>query len=145
MPSSPSPRWAEQPWHTELPCCKDAGAAFLVSALHLQERPASRVSLAHLMLGDPNDIKNQGIFTCVPQIILPMYAVGYSCPHSPTRRQAVNLLLSTRRREGLWDATMAEKIVEWVVAVEEEFIVGEYVEEDMRMVKLTLKYDLMGG
>ena len=102
------------------------------------------VSLAQMIIGDPTDKHSQGVFTFVPQIIVPLYVVGHSCPHSPTRREAIELLLSTRRREGLWDGTMAGKIVEWVMHVEEEFLEGEYVPEDMRMVKLTMKYDLMG-
>lgn len=102
------------------------------------------VSLAKIILGDPSDKQNQGVFTFVPQVIVPLYVVGYSCPHSATRRDAIRLLISTRRREGLWDAVLAGKIVEWVMNVEEEFIEGEYVPEDMRMVKMTLKYDLVG-
>jgi len=101
------------------------------------------VSLAKIIVGDPTDKQNQGVFTFVPQIIIPLYVVGYSCPHSPTRREAIRLLISTRRREGLWDAVMAGKIVEWVMHVEEELLEGEYMPEDMRMVKLTMKWDLM--
>jgi hypothetical protein len=101
------------------------------------------VSLAKIIVGESTDKHNQGVFTFVPQIIIPLYVVGYSCPHSPTRREAIRLLVSTRRREGLWDATMAGKIVEWVMNVEEEFLEGEYVPEGMRMVKLTMKWDLM--
>ncbi|KAE9367259.1 hypothetical protein N431DRAFT_495543 [Stipitochalara longipes BDJ] len=102
------------------------------------------VSLAKIILGDSINKHSQGVFTFVPQVIVPLYVVGYSCPHSPTRREAIRLLVSTKRREGLWDATMAGKIVEWVMHVEEEFLEGDYVAEEMRMVKLTMKYDLMG-
>jgi aldehyde:ferredoxin oxidoreductase len=76
---------------------------------------------------------------------VPLYMVGYSCPHSKTRREAIGLLLGTRRREGLWDAVMAGKIVQWVMEVEEEGGLDDegYVREDGRMVNLTLRYDLM--
>ena len=101
------------------------------------------VSLAKIILGDPTDKQNQGVFTFIEQLITPIYVVGYSCPHSPTRREAIRLLLSTRRREGLWDTFIVGKIMEWIMDIEEEFIKGEYVPEDTRTAKVTLKYNLI--
>lgn len=103
------------------------------------------VALARLILGDPTLKKNQGMFTFVPQVIVPLYVVVYSCPHSKTRGEAIGLLLETRR-EGLWDAVMAVKIAQWVMGFEEEggLDCEGYVREEGRMVKLTLRYDLMG-
>lgn len=101
------------------------------------------IALSRLILGNPTDTKNQGVFTFVPQVIIPLFMVGYSCPHLPTRREAVELLLSTRRRECLWDSTMAGQIVQWVMGIEGEYLEGDYVPDHMRMLKLTLTHDLI--
>jgi hypothetical protein len=101
------------------------------------------VSLARLILDHPAAKLHQSRFTFAPHVIVPLYMVGYCCPHSGTRREAISLLLSTPRREGLWDGMMAGKIVEWLMNVEEEHIEGEYVPEEMRMVKVSLKFNMM--
>jgi hypothetical protein len=101
------------------------------------------VSLTRLILGHPAAELHQGRFTFAPHVIVPLYVVGYCFPHSGTRREAISLLLSTPRREGLWDGVMAGKIVEWLMNVEEEHIVGEYVPEEMRMVKVSFIFNMM--
>jgi hypothetical protein len=101
------------------------------------------VSLARLILGHPAAGPHQGRFTFAPHVIVSLYVTAYCCPHSGTRREAISLLLSTPRREGLWDGVMAGKIVEWLMNVEEEHIEGEYVPEEMRMVKVSLKFNMM--
>jgi hypothetical protein len=53
-------------------------------------------------------------------ILPPLYIVGLRCRHSGTRREAVALLLSSPRREGVWDGILVGKIVQWIVDLEEE-------------------------
>lgn len=54
-------------------------------------------------------------------IVIPsMYLVGMKCRIRSTRRQAIELLLSRPRREGIWDGILYGKIAEWVRKVEDD-------------------------
>ncbi|KAF5505298.1 Aspercryptin biosynthesis cluster-specific transcription regulator atnN [Colletotrichum siamense] len=53
-------------------------------------------------------------------IVPPLFVVATKCRHSIIRRQAIQLLSSSARREGMWDSELTARIGQWVVNIEEE-------------------------
>ena len=49
----------------------------------------------------------------------PLYYVAMKCRDGTTRRRAVNLLLQSPRREGMWDGCVVGQFAQHIVAVEE--------------------------
>lgn len=58
-------------------------------------------------------------FTMTPGCVFPLYFTAARCRHSPTRHRALHLLRNCRRREGLWDSTLAAHVAERLIALEE--------------------------
>lgn len=56
------------------------------------------------------------------QIIIPLMAVGWIYRHRSLRREAIQLLLRSPRKEGLWDGVVLGKIMAWLSGVEEEML-----------------------
>lgn len=52
-------------------------------------------------------------------IVTPLFICATRCRLSSVRHDAINLLLHSRRREGLWDAELAGRIAERIVSLEE--------------------------
>ncbi|KAJ3458508.1 hypothetical protein MRS44_012617 [Fusarium solani] len=52
-------------------------------------------------------------------IIAPLFVVATKCRDPGTRRQAIQLLRSSARREGMWDSEMVAHISTWVMKLEE--------------------------
>lgn len=52
-------------------------------------------------------------------IVPPLYVVATKCRDPRIRRQAVQLLRSSARREGMWDSELAANIGQWVMEIEE--------------------------
>ncbi|KAM5375315.1 hypothetical protein ACJZ2D_006015 [Fusarium nematophilum] len=52
-------------------------------------------------------------------IIAPLFVVATKCRDPVTRRQAIQLLRSSARREGMWDSEMVAHISSWVMDLEE--------------------------
>lgn len=52
-------------------------------------------------------------------IVTPLFICATRCRLSSIRHRAINLLLHSRRREGLWDAELAGHIAERIVSLEE--------------------------
>lgn len=52
-------------------------------------------------------------------IVPPLFVVATKCRDPKLRRQAIQLLRSSARREGMWDSELAANIGEWVMQVEE--------------------------
>lgn len=52
-------------------------------------------------------------------IVPPLFVVATKCRHPVIRRQAIQLLRSSARREGMWDSELTARIGEWVAIVEE--------------------------
>lgn len=52
-------------------------------------------------------------------IVPPLFVVATKCRDPQTRRQAIQLLRSSARREGMWDSELAANIGHWVMQVEE--------------------------
>ncbi|PHH82066.1 hypothetical protein CDD82_7147 [Ophiocordyceps australis] len=53
-------------------------------------------------------------------IVPPLFVVATKCREPRLRRQAIQLLSSSARREGMWDSQLAARIGQWIMEVEEE-------------------------
>ena len=53
-------------------------------------------------------------------IVPPLYVVATKCRNHSIRWQAIRLLRSSSRREGMWDSNLSAHIGEWVASIEEE-------------------------
>ncbi|PKS05263.1 hypothetical protein jhhlp_008634 [Lomentospora prolificans] len=53
-------------------------------------------------------------------IVPPLYVVATKCRNHSIRWQAIRLLRSSSRREGMWDSQLSARIGEWVASIEEE-------------------------
>lgn len=53
-------------------------------------------------------------------IVPPLYVVATKCRDPILRRQAIQLLRSSARREGMWDSELTARIGMWIAEVEEE-------------------------
>ncbi|KAH6626195.1 hypothetical protein B0J18DRAFT_134271 [Chaetomium sp. MPI-SDFR-AT-0129] len=53
-------------------------------------------------------------------IVPPLYVVATKCREPHIRRQAIQLLRSSARREGMWDSELTARIGTWIAEIEEE-------------------------
>lgn len=53
-------------------------------------------------------------------IVPPLYVVATKCRNAIIRRQAIQLLRSSSRREGMWDSELSARIGKWITDIEEE-------------------------
>lgn len=53
-------------------------------------------------------------------IVPPLYVVATKCRNPVIRRQAIQLLRSSSRREGMWDSELTARIGSWIMEIEEE-------------------------
>ena len=81
-------------------------------------------------------------FTCSFRCVFPLYMVAKKCRDPTIRREAIRLLLSRPRREIFWDSIIAAKVCLWVVKIEEEGMVGDFVTEEMRVRNVGVKFKL---
>ncbi|KAK7757195.1 hypothetical protein SLS62_000744 [Diatrype stigma] len=58
-------------------------------------------------------------------IVPPLFVVATKCRDHLTRRQAIQLLRTSSRREGMWDSELAARIGMWIMAIEEEDTEGD--------------------
>lgn len=65
----------------------------------------------------PNHLKPS--FAADLGIVPPLYVVATKCRDPRLRRQAIQLLRSSARREGMWDSELTARIGEWCMQVEE--------------------------
>ncbi|KAF3068927.1 hypothetical protein GL218_08132 [Daldinia childiae] len=52
-------------------------------------------------------------------IVPPLFVVATKCRDPVTRRQAIQLLRTSSRREGMWDSELAARIGMWIMEIEE--------------------------
>lgn len=52
-------------------------------------------------------------------IVAPLYVVATKCRQPVLRRQAIELLSGSSRREGMWDSDLTARVGQWVMALEE--------------------------
>ncbi|KAI5461213.1 hypothetical protein BGZ63DRAFT_229855 [Mariannaea sp. PMI_226] len=57
-------------------------------------------------------------------IVPPLFVVATKCRDPITRRQAIRILQSSPRREGMWDSAMISRIATWVMNLEESAVLA---------------------
>lgn len=53
-------------------------------------------------------------------IVPPLFVVATKCRDRKLRRDAIRLLLSSPRREGMWDSILSGRVAQWIMEIEEE-------------------------
>ena len=90
-------------------------------------------------------------FTSEMCLIAPLFIVATQCRNRKTRREAIRLLLSRPRREGLWDGMFCARFSEQVMEIEEEAMsldddwnpsASEQVPDGKRVVIKEIVFDL---
>lgn len=85
-------------------------------------------------------------------IVAPLFVVATKCRDRKLRREAVRLLMSSPRREGMWDSILCGKVGQWMMEVEEEGMrqfevwdpigANEVVSADRRVMVKEISFDL---
>lgn len=79
------------------------------------------VDIARILLDQPVKAEGGGMgFVFDMQIIVPLMTVGWIYRHRALRREAIQLLLRSPRKEGVWDGIVVGKIMAWLSGIEEE-------------------------
>ncbi|TAQ84127.1 hypothetical protein B7494_g7553 [Chlorociboria aeruginascens] len=87
----------------------------ILSGTYLSPLPRSRSS-------ETNNNQDISSFCFEVRIIPALYLVATKCRVHSYRAEAISLLLSSHRREGMWDSYLAGKVGEWIMGIEEETI-----------------------
>lgn len=53
-------------------------------------------------------------------IVPPLFVVATKCRDRKLRREAIRLLMSSPRREGMWDSLLSGRAATWIMEIEEE-------------------------
>ncbi|KAG0648633.1 Aspercryptin biosynthesis cluster N [Hyphodiscus hymeniophilus] len=85
-------------------------------------------------------------------IVPPLFVVATKCRDRKLRREAIRLLMSAPRREGMWDSILCGKVGTWIMEVEEEGLGAfdpfnprsftQIVAEDQRVMVKEILFDL---
>jgi hypothetical protein len=85
-------------------------------------------------------------------IVPPLFVVATKCRDRKLRREAIRLLMSSPRREGMWDSILCGKVAQWIMEVEEEGMrdfeiwdpvgANEMVKDDRRVMVKEISFDL---
>ena len=85
-------------------------------------------------------------------IVPPVFVVATKCRDRKMRREAIRLLMSSPRREGMWDSILCGKVGAWIMEVEEEGLTPfdhfnplsttQVVGEDQRVMVKEILFDL---
>jgi hypothetical protein len=85
-------------------------------------------------------------------IVPPLFVVATKCRDRKLRREAIRLLFSSPRREGMWDSILSGRVGEWIIEIEEEGLspwerpwgkaAMEKVEEERRVMVKEILFDL---
>jgi hypothetical protein len=91
-------------------------------------------------------------FACDLGIIAPLFVVATKCRDRKLRREAIRLLMSSPRREGMWDSILTGRAAQWIMEIEEEGLspwdgpfgraAKETVKEDQRVMVKEILFDL---
>jgi len=89
------------------------------------------VEIARLLLDQPpkSETGETG-FVFDMQIIVPLMTVGWIYRHRALRKEAIQLLLRSPRKEGVWDGIVVGKIMAWLSRIEEEGLRGDEDENE---------------
>lgn len=77
------------------------------------------VDISRILLGRGEELGNEG-FIFDMQIIVPLMTVGWIYRHRALRKEAIELLLRSPKKEGVWDGIVVGKIMAWLAGIEEE-------------------------
>lgn len=82
------------------------------------------ITLAELVLNAyvTASSNSKASFSLCLSIVGPLYDITRRCRDPLIRRRAIEMLRTCRRREGLWDSSLALLVVERIVAIEEDDI-----------------------
>lgn len=84
------------------------------------------VDIARTLLKQPDSHGPTGTgYVFDMQIIVPLMTVGWVYRHRSLRREAIQLLLRSPRKEGVWDGIVVGKIMAWLADLEEEGLGSE--------------------
>jgi hypothetical protein len=75
-----------------------------------------------ILKGDDNGHETtarEPIYSSGLGIVMPLHMIAARCRNPSVRQGAVDMLLQARRREGLWDSTLVEKIVSTTIKLEQ--------------------------
>ncbi|KAH7348427.1 hypothetical protein BKA65DRAFT_397532 [Rhexocercosporidium sp. MPI-PUGE-AT-0058] len=73
---------------------------------------------------------------------MPLQVVALNYRHRALRKEVMTVFSSLPRREGVWDALMVTKVLEWISALEDEGLTDEeYIPEDAIATLSALKVD----
>jgi hypothetical protein len=85
-------------------------------------------------------------------IVPPLFVVATKCRDRKLRREAIRLLASSPRREGMWDSILCAKVSQWIMEVEEDgmryfemwdpMAINEKVGEEKRVMVKEILFDL---
>jgi len=84
-------------------------------------------------------------------IVAPLFVVATKCRDRKVRRDAIRLLLSSPRREGMWDSILSGRVAEWLMFIEEDGMSPfsqfgpasvEIVRDEMRVMVKEILFDL---
>ncbi|KAN0098227.1 hypothetical protein V8E51_013890 [Hyaloscypha variabilis] len=85
-------------------------------------------------------------------IVPPLFVVATKCRDRKLRREAIRLLLSSPRREGMWDSILSGRVAQWIMEIEEEGLshyegpwgraAMETVGEDRRVMVKEILFDM---
>lgn len=82
-------------------------------------------------LGRIMSAENQDYFSLDIRFVLPLQVVALVYRHRALRQEVMAMYLGQPRREGMWDAVIITKVLEWISAIEEDGLTDEeYVPED---------------
>ena len=89
-------------------------------------------------------------------IVPPLFVVATKCRDRKLRREAIRLLLSSPRREGMWDSILCGRVGQWIMKVEEEDLPAwgeplsihgyseDIVPDDKRVMVKEILFDMQG-
>lgn len=85
-------------------------------------------------------------------IVPPLFVVATKCRNRKLRREAIRLLLSSPRREGMWDSILSGRVAQWIMEIEEEDLTRwegplgrsaiEIVPDDKRVMVKEILFDM---
>lgn len=87
---------------------------------HLQKYKQVLCLIESLVIGGQMPSSRVNFFCFDVGVIFPLFWVATKCRDSPTRWRAVEVLASLNHQEGTWKSTVAAKVAEFVIGIEEE-------------------------
>jgi hypothetical protein len=87
------------------------------------------VGISRILLSRGEELCS-GEFVFDMQIIVPLMTVGWIYRHRALRREAIELLLRSPRKEGVWDGIVVGKIMAWLAGIEEEGLDDDASEDE---------------